>query len=206
MILVRAALGAVALSLLSGCAALLGGVAAPLDAFELRAPPVAQAARATGRSLVIELPEASGALNTDRIMIRPNPLQAQYLPGARWTEAAPVMVQTMLLRAFQDSSALRYVGRRPLGGLGDVVLVSDLTDLQAEIGADGAAVARMRLTARFVRESDAEVLSTRNFEAVVPLASLETIDVVHGLDIASNAVIRDMVAWVLSQIGARPTS
>ena len=202
----RALLAALALSLLSGCSALLGGAATPLDAYELRAPQVQVAARATGRSLVIETPGSGGALDTDRIMIRPNPLQAQYLPGARWTDQAPVMLQTVMLRAFEDTNALRYVGRRPLGGLGDVALVSELTDLQAEVGPDGATVARMRVFVRFVRESDAAVLSSRSFQAAVPIASTETLDVVQGLNAASDAVIGQMVTWVLGQIGVRVSS
>jgi cholesterol transport system auxiliary component len=192
--------------LLSGCGTLLGGATTPLDAFDLRAPQVASVARATGRSLVVEIPDAGGALDTDRIMIRPNPLQAQYLPGARWTDEAPQMLQTILLRALEDTNALRYVGRRPLGGLGDIALVSELTDLQAEVGPEDAVVARMRITARMVRESDSEVLSSRSFQARVPIASTETMDVVQGLNAASDVVIGEMVDWVLRQIGAGPTS
>ncbi len=206
MIQARAVFAALALLLLSGCGALLGGATTPLDAFDLRAPQVDSAARATDRSLVVEIPDAGGALDTDRIMIRPNPLQAQYLPGARWTDEAPQMLQTVLLRALEDTNALRYVGRRPLGGLGDIALVSELTDLQAEVGPEETVVARMRITARLVRESDAEVLSSRSFQARVPIASTETMDVVQGLNTAADVVIGEMVTWVLRQIGARPTS
>jgi cholesterol transport system auxiliary component len=198
----RALLAATALSLLSGCGGLLGGGAAPLDAFELRAPQVATTARATNRSLVVEVPGAGGALNTDRIMIRPNPLQAQYLPGVRWTEDAPVLVQTVLLRAFEDTGALRYVGRRPLGAIGDIALVSELTDLQAEVRADGSVIARMRLTARLVREDDAAILSSRTFQAALPVVSTDTGAVVQGLNAASDAVVGEMVGWLLRQIGA----
>jgi cholesterol transport system auxiliary component len=206
MIQARAVFAAFALVLLSGCGTLLGGATTPLDAFDLRAPQVASVARATGRSLVVEIPDAGGALDTDRIMIRPNPLQAQYLPGARWTDEAPQMLQTILLRALEDTNALRYVGRRPLGGLGDIALVSELTDLQAEVGPEDAVVARMRITARMVRESDSEVLSSRSFQARVPIASTETMDVVQGLNAASDVVIGEMVDWVLRQIGSGPTS
>jgi cholesterol transport system auxiliary component len=206
MTVARALLAALALSMLSGCGALLGGATTPLDAYELRAPEVASAARTTGRSLVIEVPGAGGALDTDRIMIRPNPLQAQYLPGVRWTEDAPVMLQTVMLRAFEDSNALRFVGRRPLGGTGDIALVSELTDMQAEVTPDGGTAARMRLTARLIREDDAAVLSSRTFQATVPVASTETMDVVQGLNAASDVIVGELVVWLLRQIGARPTS
>ena len=202
----RALLAAVAISFLSGCGGLLGGATTPLDAYELRAPEVAAAARTTSRSLVIEVPGAGGALDTDRIMIRPNPLQAQYLPGVRWTEDAPVMLQSVMLRAFEDTNALRYVGRRPLGGLGDIALVSELTDMQAEVGPEGEVRARIRLTARLVREDDAEVLASRNFQASVPVASTDTMDVVQGLNAALDQVVGELVTWLLRQIGLRPTS
>ena len=71
--------------------------------------------RAAPRDVIIELPTTSGALATDRIMIRPNRLQAQYLPESRWSEPAPVMVQTLMLRAVEATGAVRYVGREPLG-------------------------------------------------------------------------------------------
>jgi cholesterol transport system auxiliary component len=202
---VRALVAALALSLLAGCGSLLGGATTPLDAFELRAPQVASA-RATSRSLVVEIPGASGALNTDRIMIRPNPLQAQYLPGVRWTDEAPVMLQSVMLRAFEDTDALRFVGRRPLGSLGDLALLSELTDLQAEVAPDGTVTARVRLTARLIREEDASVLASRTFQATRQVASNETMDVVQGLNAASDAVVGEVVTWVLRQIGARPTS
>jgi cholesterol transport system auxiliary component len=201
----RALLSLLALPALPACGALsaLGDAATPLDIYELRAPadlPVAN--RTLARDLIVEVPTSGGALDTDRILVRPNPLQAQYLPGAGWTDAAPVMVQTLILRSFEATGALRYVGRRPLGAGGDFALVSELTELQAEIGADGAATARIALTARLVRESNASVIASRRFTATGPVASTETLDVVGALDTAAGAVMRDLVRWALSTMGA----
>lgn len=195
-----------ALTALGGCGALSAfeDAATPLDAYELRAPaegPVA--ARNTGRDLVIEVPDARGALDTDRIMIRPNALQAQYLPGVRWTDDAPVMVQTLMLRAFENANALRYVGRRPLGSSGDYALVSELTDFQAEFGPGGTVATRVRLTARLVRESDAAVLASRTFQAAAPAASTDPLDVALSFNAATDALLPELVGWVLGRLGAR---
>ena len=195
-----------ALSLLSGCGALsaIGDATTPLDAFELRAPDLPQAGRSLARSLSIEPPTTSGALDIDRILIKPNALQSLYLPGARWSDKAPLMYQTVMLRAFEDTGALAYVGRRPLGGTGDFAMISEITDFQAELSEDGrSAVTRIRLVARMVRESDARVLARRSFQGLAPSASTDTLDVVQAFNLASDAVLNDLVRWGLDVIGLR---
>jgi cholesterol transport system auxiliary component len=130
----RPVLFAATIALLPGCSALsaLSGAATPLDAYDLNAPvnPV-QARNTSSGQLVVEIPTAPGALTTDRILIRPHPLQAAYLPDGKWAEEAPIMLQTLMVRSFEDSNAFRYVGRRPLGGAGDYALLTELTDFQA---------------------------------------------------------------------------
>ena len=199
-------IGAGTLSLLSGCGALsaIGDATTPLDAFELRAPDLPQAGRMLQRSLSVEPPTSSGALDTDRILIKPNAVQSLYLPGARWSDKAPLMFQTTMLRAFEDTGALSYVGRRPLGGTGDFALISEITDFQAELSADGDSVStRIRLVARLVRESDARVLARRSFLGMAPSASTDTLDVVQAFNLASDAVLSDLVRWGLEVIGLR---
>lgn len=196
-----------ALGLLSGCGALsaFGDATTPLDSYELRAPrEIPQAGRMLSRSLSVELPSTSGALDTDRIMIRPNAVQSLYLPGARWADKAPHMMQTLMLRAFEDTGALAYVGRRPLGGSGDFALVSEITDFQAELAPEGRrASTHIRMTARMVRESDARVLGRRVFSAQGPDAPTDTLALVESFNAASDRVLEDVVRWGLSVIGLR---
>ena len=180
----------------------------PLEAFELRVPAdMPQVRSSVRRDLVIETPAAGGALDTDRIMIRPGPLQAQYLPGARWTDTAPVMLQNLMLRAFEDTNALRYVGRRPLGGTGDYVLISELTDFQAELDATGQGVTtRLRMTVRLVREADASIIGSRTIQTVAQAASTDTLAVVQSFDQATGAALQDLTGWALGLIGLRVTN
>ncbi len=125
--------------LVPGCAAIstLTQSSRPLEIFELRTPdlpPVGSAGR--GVEVVIEEPATGGTLATDRIMIRPGPLQAQYLPGARWADPAPAMLQTLILRSVLESGAVGSAGRRSVGGAADYAVLSELTDFQAEIAPD----------------------------------------------------------------------
>ena len=205
MIALRRTLPLLAALVLSGCAAItsLTDATTPLQAYELRAPADAPAMRGSlRRDLVIETPTAGGALDTDRILIRPDPLQAAYLPRARWIDTAPVMLQNLMLRSFEDANALRYVGRRPIGGTADYLLVSELTDFQAELGPDGEAVTtRVRLTARLVRENDAEILGTSTIQTTAPVASTEPASVVAGFNEATSAALQDLTIWALRRMG-----
>lgn len=204
----RTTLFALLAAFLSGCGAIsaLGDATTPLDAYELRAPDdvPAAAGRALQRDLIIEIPNASGALDTDRIMIRPNPLQAQYLPGARWSDNTPVMLQTLMLRSIENANALRYVGRRPLASSGDFALVSELTDFQAELDTEtDSATIRLRLVARIVREADAGIVATRVFTSSAVAGDLETLALVETFNTAAAPLMRDLTGWVMATLGVR---
>ncbi|MDW4549267.1 ABC-type transport auxiliary lipoprotein family protein [Defluviimonas sp. D31] len=202
----RSALAALsACTLLGGCAALgaLGQAAEPQDAFQIQAPaegPVARAPRA--EDLIVEIPAASGAIDTDRILIRPQATQVQYLSDARWIEPAPLMIQSALVEGLERSGGFRFVGRKPLGASGDVALVSNLVDFHAAIAPDtpGATVA-VRLAVRLVREEDAAVISSRTFAAGATAPDTSTPALVDAYDRATSRVIGEAVSWVLNQRG-----
>jgi len=209
MIPIRRALALLGALALSGCATLasITDATTPLDAYSLRAPAEPPAIRGSlGQDLVIETPTSGGALDTDRVLIRPGPFEVAYLPKTRWTDTAPVMLQALMIRSFADTNALRYVGRRPLGGTGDFTLVSDLTDFQAEIGpgeepGGERATARVRLTVHLMRESDGQLLGSRTVQTTAPATSTDTGDVVAALDMATTAALREVTIWSLRRLG-----
>lgn len=204
-------LAAVALTvLLSGCSALgaLDRASEPLDVYELRAPAAFPAARGSQSiDFVVEPPTASASVATDRVLVRPTPSQVQYLPDARWAEPAPVMLQSALVEGFERAGAFRYVGRRPLAISGDVALISNLTDYQAEIDpATGAVAVRVTLVARLVRESDASVAARQSFSVLVPAPDTSTPAIMAAFEQATDSVIADVARWVFGVRGIRAAS
>ena len=192
-----------ALPLLAGCTAItaLGEVTTPLDAYDLTYPEeVPQARKAGPLHLVVEVPTTGGAIDSERVLIRPTPLQAQYLPDARWTETAPILMQTVMLRTLEETDAFRYVGRRPLGGSGDYALISELTDFHAAVASEDSALVRVQMTARLVREEDAAIIAARTFSVTSPVPSLETLALVNGFDAATDALLRQMAGWILASL------
>ena len=185
--------------LVSGCSLLAGSET--LDVYELRAPgDLPSTDRPIARVVTVELPEATGTLDTDRILIRPDSLQAQYLPGVRWGEETPVMVQTLMLRSLQATGGLTYVGRRPLGSSGDFAIVSDIIDFQAETDGDRSWV-RVTIEVRIVRERDAAITAGRTFSAEVQAESSATGDLIAAFDLASNDILDAFTRWTMARLG-----
>ncbi len=206
----RAFLSILLASMVAGCAALgvLGDASTPLDVYDLRAPDGAPVARGgpLARDVVVELPTSGGVLVTDRIMIRPDELQAQYLPDARWGDEAPVLMQTLLVRTLQNTGGLRYVGRRPLAGSGDFAILTELIDFHADtVGQGEGAQVVIRMTSRIIRESDARVIATRSFTSSARAATTETPVLIRAFDTASDALLIEFADWTMRTLGGRLT-
>lgn len=200
---------AMALTLaLSGCSALsaLGG-GPTRDVFELLPQSGApqQCTRTRIAELVVELPKARSALDSDRIMVRPSELQTQYLPDAQWGDTVPVTLQTLLVNSFANYDAFAYVGRTPLGSSGDFALISEIHDFNAVTSGQGAVV-RLAVDAQMVRESDARIVSRGRFVAEVAAPTTRTADLVAAFDTAARDLVDRMTDWGLRAARVDPAS
>ncbi|ETX16119.1 ABC transporter [Roseivivax halodurans JCM 10272] len=192
-----------ALALLPGCSALsaLSDATSVLDVYELSAPEAVPQGAQRPIDVIVELPTTTGALQTDRIMIKPSELQAQYLPDARWGEEVPVMVQSLMLRTLQETEAFRYAAREPLGLSGDIAIVSDIIDFQAVADPAGAgATVDLRLRVQLVQEEGVRILASRTLEGRARATSTETAAVVEAFDAASDALLTEFATWILARL------
>ncbi|MDB6179350.1 ABC-type transport auxiliary lipoprotein family protein [Paracoccus sp. Z330] len=195
-------------ALLPGCAALSALEGGPeRDVFELRPPAFGQTSCGRGRvaELVIETPKARGTLDSERIMIRPSPLQTQYLPDAEWGDTVPVMLQRLLVQGLGSYDAFSHVGRAPLGLSGDFALISEIEAFNARV--DGEAVTvRLAVNAQMIHEMDASVVSRGNFNVEIPAASSKTSDLIPAFDLAGQELTAQMTEWGLRATGINPAS
>jgi len=205
MFMIKNAVLAVAMSVLSGCGALsaLSEASAPLNTFTLSPAAGTGSAAAGSGHLVVELPSSAGALATDRILIKPIPFQAQYLPDGRWSEPAPALVQTLLVASFQNLGGFRLVGRTGAGLLPDHTLMTELQEFHAEpAGADRAPLTiRISAMMTLIRETDRQIVGSRRFAATATVVSDDTLSLVSGFDSALQTILRDAVAWTRAEAG-----
>lgn len=196
-------LSVLALVMLSSGCSVMGalGSGPNRDVFELRATgPAMVCNRAAAPQLVVEQPKATGAVDSERILIRPNPLQIQYLPDAEWSDTVPVMVQTLLVRRLGEYSAFSHVGRAPLGSSGDYALLSEIKDFSANIQGDSTII-RMHISVQIVDEYSARVIARRDFLTEVPATSTKTSELLAPFDAAGQTIFNEISDWVAGKLG-----
>lgn len=189
----------IATSALSGCGAVssLSKAGAELDAYTL-SPVAGSGATVRGRGhLIVELPSSSGALATDRILIKPMPYQAQYLPEGRWTEPTPALLQTLLVASFQNVGGFELVGRTANGLNPDYTLMTEVMDFQIEPSGQGPDqfVVRITLMMTLIRESDRRIVASRRFSTSEPATSDNTQVLVGTFDRALQRTLQEIVVW-----------
>lgn len=188
-----------ALLSLPGCGALssLSKASAELDAYTL-SPASASGTPARGsRHLIVELPSSAGALASDRILIKPLPYQAQYLPDGRWSEPAPALVQTLLVASFQNLGGFRLVGRTANGLNPDYTLMTELLDFQAEPDASAPSRFDVRVTMMMtlIREADRRIVASRRFSATQSVESDDTRTLVAAFNSTMQELLPQIVTW-----------
>lgn len=208
----RSALPLLALALtgfaLAGCGALGGPppqvfALSPKSTFASDLPDIGER-----RQLVVEQPESAGGLNTNRIAVKPQPLQLDYYAGARWTERAPLMVQTLLLESFENTGKIISVGREAIGLRPDFVLRGDLREFQAQYFSSGGGTVDVphilvQFNAKLIEQPQERIFDSQNFESCVQAASGSIEDVVEAFDTALGNVMKDSVQWTLRRIVER---
>jgi cholesterol transport system auxiliary component len=185
---------------LSGCGAVaaVSRASEPRDTYTLSAL-APTGARASGTShLVIETPTSGGELSTDRILIKVSPLQAEYLPDARWSEQTPAMVQTLMINSTLNRGGFRLVTRVGAGLMPDYTLMTEIQAFQAELTgpeADGVQV-RITLHLSLIREEGRSIVGTRTVTTVVQAPSDASDALVAALDRAMLSVMGEAVMWL----------
>lgn len=189
------------LPFLTACGAIssLSEASRELDAYTLSPLPSDGTPAPGRRHLVIATPGAPGALATDRILVKPQPFQAQYLPDARWTEPTPALLQTLLVASFQNRGGFRLVERTGAGLMPDYTLMTELQEFQAAPQADGTVTLTIAAVLTVIREADRSILATRRVAASQTIASDETALIVAGLDRTLQSVLAETVAWTRDQ-------
>jgi cholesterol transport system auxiliary component len=196
----RTVLAGLSLVSLGGCSAVsaLSGAARELDAYTL-SPVTVDGQPAGGRAhLVVAEASTIGELSTDRILIKPTRLQAQYLPDGRWSEPAPVLVQSLLLGSVRNRGGFRLVSRDGAGLLPDYTLLTDLNAFEAAPGGAGEApfVVTVGWTLTLIREADRQIVGTLRVIHRAGSPSDDTGPIVSAFDVATQAALAESVAWL----------
>lgn len=182
--------------------AALGGCApAPaLVTFTLAAPqvPVATPARLPGLILVVE-PSALEILSNDRVVVREPGGVLTLLPGVRYADTLPNVVQARLIETFENADRLGGVARPGDRVTPDFQLNSSIRTFEIDAGTNEAVV---ELAVRAVSEETGRIAAARVFSARVPVEAVDS-RAMASLEAALGEVLLDVVRWAGTGRGAR---
>jgi cholesterol transport system auxiliary component len=166
----------------------------PPATYDLTAATGGFAARAGRGQLAVLLPDAILPADSDRIVVRTNPLSVAYLSDAQWADKLPSLIQSRLIESFQNAHLLRAVGRP--GMLADFSLQTSIRRFELD-AARGEAV--VEISAQILGQSG-RIIAGRLFSGTVPVASADPSAVAVALDTALAKVMRDIVIWTAPNI------
>ena len=158
--------------------------------------------------LVVDRPQASVGLNSQRIALQRTPVTLDYFAHANWTDTAPEMVQSLLIQSFESTGKIKAVSRESTQLRPDYALQSELRDFQAEYDAAGRPpLIRVRLNAKMVRMPERVIIGSNTVERTARAEGSDMSNVILAFDKALGEVMKRIVEWALVAPGttARPS-
>ncbi len=196
---VAGAASVVALALmLGGCGTLLSGGDKAVPTFDLSAPSDFTAPRRGTGLIVVGPPTALAVLDTERIVVEPQPGQITYLDKAQWSDRLPALFQARLIESFENGNRARSVGRAGEGLSADYTLLSDLRAFGLRTYQAGPE-AVVEVSVKIVGASSGRIVAAQVFTARAPAASTSGPDATQALDRASDEVFLQIVRWASSR-------
>jgi cholesterol transport system auxiliary component len=144
--------------------------------------------------LTVAAPDASAALDTTRIALVRTPTTMDYYANAEWPDRVPLLMQRLLIQAFDGSGRILSVDRDTAGIESDYVLETEIRNFEAHYETGNPQV-QVTIRAKMVQMPMRDIVAafTANQRSD---AGANTVDaVVMAFDTASAAAVTQIVGW-----------
>jgi cholesterol transport system auxiliary component len=154
--------------------------------------------------LMVDVPSASATLAGRRIALSKSALLLDYFADAEWGDAAPELVQTVLVNSFENSGAITAINGS-LGLRADFEMASEIRHFEAQYGAGGGPPGvRVSIEVKLVALPERDIVAQSLFERQVRAAAGDLPSVAAAFDAALEAVVTAIVVWTLTDAAAMP--
>lgn len=192
-------LGAGALTL-GGCAGGIIGPSSPPPQIYTLDPPSGAVPDAPNVDwqLVVAVPVAPAVLDTQRIALERAPNTMDYFANSQWTDRLSLVLQSLLVQAFEASGKIRAVGRETAGIRADYVLETELRNFEAYYAVpDTPPKIRVRMTAKLLGALSHEIAGITEAAQEVPAAANDMTSITAAFASATGPVVAQIVNWTL---------
>ena len=187
---------------LVGCTSLIPGADNPPDLYTLTPKNTFdETLPEVTNQLLVEVPIAAEGLNSHRIALSRGALSLDYFANARWTERAPLLVQTLLVESYENTGRIVSVARDGTDLRADYVLKTELREFQAQY-ADTASppTINVRVIAKLIKMPERSIMASESFDATIAADGTSMVEVVRAFDDALGKVLKRLVAWSMPLI------
>jgi len=182
-----------------------GAEAAKAPLYDLTAvkdfPPLAEQ---PSWQLVIPEPSALLALNTDKMTVRPQgAAESTDIPNAKWTDAAPVLLQEKILQSFENAGYSRAVSRPKDGFEAGFQLLLDIRSFSLIDGDEP--VGEVAFEAK-VLGPDGKIVAAKTFKGTAPASGIDAAAAASAMNAAFDQTAKELVPWTADAVNAAPPS
>lgn len=150
------------------------------------------------QQLLVEVPDASAALNTSSVALRRDTISVDYFADVAWTDSAPEMVQNLLVNSFVRSGRATAVARETLALRGDFILRPELRHFEADYANNEAIpTVRVEIGLMLVRMPDRTIVATHSVSTSAKPTENSTPAILIAFDQALRQALRESVQWTL---------
>jgi cholesterol transport system auxiliary component len=152
--------------------------------------------------LVIDLPTAPQSLDTDRIALMRGTAEFDYYADSNWTDRLPVLLQDMLVTAFENNGRIPDVVRSPDTLGPGYVLETDIQEFEARYASSAAEppAVVVGLMLRLVKLPDHRTVARMQVTEQSPAARNNLDSIVVAFDAAAGRAMDRSVPWALHAI------
>ena len=148
--------------------------------------------------LSIASASAARMVDSPRISVRPSGSEVQVYAGASWAQPSTELLETTVLRAFEDSGRISGVARSDIGIRPEYRLIMDIRRFEADYAGRAVPSATIEVAAKLMHSRDQRVVASRTFLAAEPAAGTAVPLVVDAFEQALATVAADIVGWTLA--------
>ncbi len=171
----------------------------PTPTYDLSAPGKFGALPPRARGLLaVEQPTALQILDTEKVVIAPNPGEVAYLSDAQWVDRLPKLMQARIVQSFENSTRIRAVAKTQDRVSADYVLVIDVR--QFGIQAYGTPQAVVELSVKIVYQRGGRIAAGTVLTSRVQASGTGGQQATLALDQAFTDVLVQMVKWTSRRI------
>jgi cholesterol transport system auxiliary component len=152
------------------------------------------------KQLVIAIPTASESLDTDRIALIRGRTKFDYYANSLWTDRVPVLMQTLLVEAFESDGSIAQVGRSAQDLTPEYLLETEVRRFEAVYGeaADQPPTALIGLGLVLIKVPDHRILARALIVERSPASSNSVESIVEAFDVGIGKLLPQCVAWTTS--------